>query len=294
MIVVKLSGGLGNQLFQYSFGRYLSLKYNTELKFDVQLDINTSNFTPRLLGLSKFRVDMNFASLKEISRFKNFNSGFFSRVERKLIQKFPFFNKKYIIEKTFDILNKELLIDDSYYEGYWQSEYYFKSIIDVLRRDLQLNFDLNEENKRIADDILNSMSVSLHIRRGDYISVNSNSKIYSVCSLQYYHDAINLFKLKFERPVFYIFTDDIDWAKENFMGDIFNVIDINQDNPHADMFLMSICKHNIIANSSFSWWGAWLNFNENKLVVAPKNWYIDKYMNAKAVSSLIPENWVVI
>lgn len=294
MIIVKLSGGLGNQLFQYAFGRYLSLKHNTELKLDVQLDINVSNFTPRMLGLSKYKIDLNLATTEEIKKHKIFNEGYLSRFERKMIQLFPFINKNIVLEKSFIILNKELLLDDCYYEGYWQSEYYFESIKDVIKQDFQLNFDLDEANKVIADEIYKSTSISLHIRRGDYISVNSNSKIYSECSLEYYQDAINFFKLKFENSVFYIFSDDIDWAKENFKGDIFKIIDLNQDNPHADMFLMSICNHNIIANSSFSWWGAWLNGNADKIVISPKDWYRDSTVNILATSSLIPLNWIVL
>jgi len=294
MIIVKLSGGLGNQLFQYSFGRYLSLKYDTELKFDVQLNIEASDFTPRLLGLSSYKVDLNFATSNEIKKYKIFNEGYLSILERKIIQKIPFLNKKMIIEKPFKVINKENLYNDCYYEGYWQSEYYFESIKDIIRHDFRLNFDLNEANKVIANDISDSFSVSLHIRRGDYLSVNSNAKIFSICSLKYYQDAINFFKNKYETPFFYIFSDDILWAKENFVGENFVIVDINQDDPHSDMYLMSQCKHNIIANSSFSWWGAWLNHNENKIVVVPKHWYRDVDKNANAVFSLIPENWLIV
>lgn len=294
MIIVKLSGGLGNQLFQYSFGRYLSLKLETELKFDTQLNSSASDFTPRLLGLSKYNTNLCLASKKEINRYKISDSGYLSRIERKLIQTFPFLNKKYIIEKPFEILDKDLFVDDCYYDGYWQSENYFNSVAEIIRSDLQLNFDLDSKNKRLVEEILKSTSVSLHIRRGDYIAVNSNSKIFSICTLQYYQKAIEFFNSKFENPIFYIFSDDIDWARENFNRNNFKIIDTNQDNPHADLYLMSICKHNIIANSSFSWWGAWLNSNKDKIVISPQKWYNDKIKNSIAVLSLIPENWIII
>lgn len=294
MIIIKLSGGLGNQLFQYSFGRYLSLKLGTELKFDAQLNSNASDFTPRSLGLSKYNVNLNFVNEKELSRFKIFRTGYLSRIERKIIEKFPFLNQRYIIEKIFHSLDKKLLVNDRYYDGYWQSENYFRPIADILRGDLQLNSDLDNENKIIAEEILKSTSVSLHIRRGDYISVNSNSKIFAICKLQYYEEAIDFFNSKLNNPIFYIFSDDINWAKENFNKPNCKIIDINQNNPHADLYLMSVCSHNIIANSSFSWWGAWLNSNQSKIVVSPKTWYIDKEMNNKAVKSLIPKDWIII
>ena len=294
MIIVKLSGGLGNQLFQYSFGRYLSLKHNTELKLDIQLNINASDFTPRLLGLSKYNIDLNFATNNEIESYKFFKTGSLSRIERKLNQRFPFINKRYVVEKPFAILNNDLLLDDCYYEGYWQSEYYFKSIKNILINDLQFNFDLNESNKLLVEDISNSMSVSLHIRRSDYLSVSSNAKIFSICTLKYYQDAISYFNLKFGKPIFYIFSDDIAWVKENFVGENFVIVDINQDDPHSDMYLMSQCKHNIIANSTFSWWGAWLNSTEDKVVISPKEWYRNKEINTNAILSLIPKEWAVI
>ena len=294
MIVVKLSGGLGNQLFQYSLGRYLSLKYNTELKFDVQFDANSLNFSARSLGLSKFNITLNIASKEEILKYKFFRTGYLSRIERKLIQFFPSINKKIFVEKPFEIFNKELFTRDCYVLGYWQSEYYFRSIENVIRNDLQINFELGDVNKDIFNEISNSESVSIHIRRGDYITINGNSKIYSLCSLEYYNDAIAFLKSKFGSSVFYIFSDDIAWAKEIFLGDIFKIIDNNLENPHVDLFLMSLCKHNIIANSSFSWWAAWLNCNKNKVIVSPREWYVDKSLNKKAISSLILENWVLI
>lgn len=294
MIIVKLSGGLGNQLFQYSFGRYLSLKHNTELKLDLKLNSKASDFTTRSLGLSKYNCDFTLVESNEIKRHKFFETGNLSRIERKINQVFPFFNKRYVVEKPFDILNKNLLINDCYYDGYWQSEYYFKSIRNIIINDLQFNFNLNESNKLLVVGISNSMSVSLHIRRSDYLSVSSNAKIFSICTLKYYQDAMNYFNLKFEKPIFYIFSDDIAWVEENFVGENFVIVDVNQDDPHLDMYLMSQCKHNIIANSSFSWWGAWLNSNKSKMVVAPKKWYADNDVNNKAVYSLIPKNWLLI
>lgn len=294
MIIVKLSGGLGNQLFQYSFGRYLSLKYNTELKFDIQLNTNASDFTFRLLGLSKYNTHLLLAEIEEIKKYKFFINNFLSRIERKFIQLFPFFNKKFIIEKTFYILDEYSLANNCYYDGYWQSEIYFNSIRDIIQSDLRLIEDLSFENKEIADEIVKSNAISLHIRRGDYISVNSNTKIYAICTLEYYLKAIDYFNLINKNPVFFIFSDDTEWAKNNFKKSNFKIVDINRNSPEVDLYLMSLCKHNIIANSSYSWWGAWLNTNPSKIVISPSKWFNDEEINKKAIYSLIPNNWMII
>lgn len=294
MIIVKLSGGLGNQLFQYSFGRYLSLKYKTELKFDIKLNSNASDFTPRLLGLSKYNTDLNFADKEEIRKYKFFVDGYLSRLERKIIQVFPFLNRKFIIERPGHVLEESSFADNCYYDGYWQSEIYFNSISEILQSELKLNEDLSTANKEIVNEILKLNAISLHIRRGDYISVNSNAKIFAICTIDYYQKAIDYFNLKFTNPVFYIFSDDIEWAKNNFKESNFKIVDINENNPQADLYLMSLCKHNIIANSSFSWWGAWLNTNQGKIVVSPAKWYNNEETNTKAVESLIHKDWIII
>jgi len=184
------------------------------------------------------------------------------------------------------------LFNNCYYDGYWQSEKYFKSIEGVLRTELEYKAVLNDENALLLHDIISNESISVHIRRGDYLSVKVNSKLFSTCSIDYYMHAVNYFLNKYSNSVFYIFSDDIDWAKSNFIGDRFRIIDNNFDNPEIDLYLMSKCKHNIIANSSFSWWGAWLNSNPNKIVFAPQSWYKNK-LN-ESTKDLIPSDWIMI
>jgi hypothetical protein len=182
--------------------------------------------------------------------------------------------------------------DDCYYDGYWQSEKYFKPVENELRNELKLILNLNCENAKLLDDISNSESVSMHIRRGDYITVKNNFRRFAICSLEYYKQCMDLFVNKLNNPIFYVFSADVDWAKDNFKGDQFRFIVYNLDCPDIDLFLMSRCKNNIIANSSFSWWGAWLNQNNEKIVIAPKNWYNGK-INDSAID-LIPETWIRI
>jgi hypothetical protein len=292
MFVIKLNGGLGNQLFQFAFGRYLASLYKTKVKFDLQFNSNGENYTLRELGLTKFKIDLDIASNEEISSYKIFNNKYLSRFERKLTQQIPFTNKKVSVEKPFEKIRA--FRNNCYYDGYWQSENYFWPIKDIIRKDLTINFDLDEANKNVAQEISKTTSISLHVRRGDYLSIESNAKIFNLCDLDYYLRAIEIVKEKIPNPVFYVFSDDISWTKEVFKDDNFKIVDINPDNPNADMYLMSQCKHNIIANSTFSWWGAWLNTNELKLIIAPKKWYLNNKLNTKCVRNLIPENWLVI
>lgn len=293
MIIVKISGGLGNQLFQYSFGRYLSGKFNTELKFDIQTNYTSSDFTSRSVGLGNFNINLNLATKKEIYEFKYFDNEFIARIERKLVQKLPFLNRRYVVQN----LNKSQKNDqnyknDCYYDGYWQSENYFKPIASILKQEFISNFKpiLDDTNSFFLQEIRNSESISIHIRRGDYISIESNKSRFSTCSLKYYEKVINYLKDKINLPLFFIFSEDIDWVKNNFKGEHFRMVTNNSKSPEIDLFLMSNCKHNIIANSSFSWWGAWLNCNKEKVIIAPEKWYNGKLNDS--TMDLIPETWI--
>ena len=292
MIIVKISGGLGNQLFQYSFGRYLAIKHNVPLKLDLQLNIKVATFTPRSFGLSKFNLEAAIASPAEVKKFRCFSHGIFARFERKLIEHFPLINKKVVIEKPFIRLPDVALQNGRYYDGYFQSEVYFKPIEEQLREELQLNLALNSQNKSFLYQIINNISVSLHIRRGDYLSIKANSSIFNTCSLSYYQAAVARFKALFPEAIFFIFSDDIAWAKENFKGADYQIVDVNSDDPHADLYLMSHCKHHITANSSFSWWGAWLNQHKDKQIITPASWYKDVKLDQLAIASILPGSWI--
>lgn len=295
MIIVKISGGLGNQLFQYSFGRFLSIKFNCELKFDIQTNYHYTNFTRRSFGLTHFNCDLKQASACEIHKFKCYDNNLLSRLERKIVQKLPFINRKYFVQNLYDFQKYiPSYRDNCYYDGYWQSENYFKSIEDIIRKDLDFNFTfrLSFNNKRILDDIKLNESVGVHIRRTDYITVKPNSLLFTPCSKEYYRRAIDFFTDKLSIPIFYFFSDDIDWAKVNFKDNRFRFIESNLDCPEVDLFLMSQCKNNIIANSSFSWWGAWLNSNPDKIVISPEKWY-NGSLNKNSVD-IIPSKWIKI
>jgi len=288
MIIVKMWGGLGNQLFQYSFGKYLSLKFNTELKFDIQTNYNSNKFTNRSVGLNTFNINLSKATQSEISKFKYFDTGIFFRLERKLIQKLPFLNRKYIVQDLHSPRKNETCYkNDCYYEGYWQSFKYLTSNETLLRNEITLKHFLKNGIADLIDTIESSQSISLHIRRGDYISIKDNFKLFGVCSIIYYKKAIQYITRQYSNPKFYIFSDDFTWAKENFIGPQYVYIEGNQ--PAQDLYLMSKCKHNIISNSTFGWWGAWLNNNPSKTIVAPSKWY-----KKQSDANLIPNTWIRI
>ncbi|MCK4744844.1 alpha-1,2-fucosyltransferase, partial [Candidatus Parcubacteria bacterium] len=182
------------------------------------------------------------------------------------------------------------LIGNIYLDGYWQSEKYFKNIENSIRKEFTLKNDLQLKAKKLLRKIKNTESISIHIRRNDYISHKPANQYHGVCHLSYYKKAINVIIKKIDDPHFFVFSDDIDWCKKNLKIK-FPTIFVEGNKDYEDLILMSKCKHNIIANSTFSWWGAWLNNNPNKIVIAPKKWFRKKSINTK---DLIPKTWIKI
>jgi hypothetical protein len=179
-----------------------------------------------------------------------------------------------------------------YLRGYWQTEKYFKDIAAILIKDLTVNHRLTGQNLELATRIKSTKAVSLHIRRGDYATNPATNQTHGTLTLEYYEAAIDLILKRHPDSVFFIFSDDIPWVKDNFKV-VCEKVFINQNSEktdYEDLRLMSYCQHHIIANSSFSWWGAWLCLNESKIVVAPKKWFA-RHINSK---DLIPENWITI
>jgi len=291
VIVVKLMGGMGNQLFQYAAGRALALKYQTELKIDVSfLNADPKNeYTKREFELNKFNTTFLIASPKDIATFykKSLFDKFISAFFPNSIFKKNIFNQNDFgfMEDFFTSSSKR-----TYLNGYWQSEKYFNSIREILLKDLVIKKEMTEACNLMKTQIQNSNSVSLHIRRGDYVSNKNANEFHGILPLDYYHRAIAYLNEKKSNLKVYVFSDDIDWVKINLkLENTCVYIDFNTgDDSVFDMYLMSICKHNIIANSSFSWWGAWLNQNPEKIVIAPQLWFADKSLNT---NDLIPSTW---
>ena len=293
MIISHLIGGLGNQMFQYALGRTLSLKHNEPLRLDL------SGFAGYGLhqGYELERVFVckpTIASEMEIRELIGWRA---NGIARKLLTRpaFRFLNNDHsVVEPHFHYWAG--ICDTpatAYLQGYWQSERYFADAAAVLRADFAFRQPLSAANATWADWISRCAAVSLHVRRGDYVSDPKTRAILSPCSLDYYRSAVRYIVERVETPEFFVFSDDINWARDNLAVDFpCYYIEHNRGvESYNDMRLMSLCQHHILANSSFSWWGAWLNPHADKIVVAPKRWFAG---GERRVDDLIPKAWVTL
>jgi hypothetical protein len=292
MIIVKLQGGLGNQMFQYACGRAVSLKHSVPLYLDVA---GFPDHNDRVYNLDMFNIKAQIATEELIIDLMYKETTLLDKLKTKVLFKTikKSFSSKYFPEKepcVYDcsIFNVE---KDVYLHGYWQSEEYFKGISNILKEDFTLKNPLSKKSKEIADMICSSDSVSVHVRRGDYVSNPQTNKVHGTCDLSYYLKAVEIIASHVNNSHFYVFSDDPDWTKDNLQID-FPVTFINHNDVSKDyeaLILMSLCKHQIIANSSFSWWGAWLNKNDKKTVVAPERWFAIEERNKK--NDIVPATW---
>lgn len=294
---VEISGGLGNQMFQYAFARAISIKKKIPFKLDCQyFSLKSEINIIRPYELNIFKLKKPIIEEEKLA----FKKSIISKINYKLnhILNFPIIFKSRIINesdfKNFS-LESEKNIDGFYFTGHWQSENYFKKIESILRKDFIFKKKLDEVNLNCKNKIENSNSVSIHIRRGDYISNQSAFQNHGVCSIDYYKRAINFIETKIQNPTYFIFSDDPDWVRSTDFGiKNYHIVDWNNDNAsYIDMQLMTLCKHNIIANSTFSWWGAWLNNYQKKIVIAPRNWFAKESRKSES-KKIIPDGWVKI
>lgn len=289
MIIVKLIGGLGNQMFQYAAARRLAEKHSTILKLYVA---GFEEYKLHRYGLHCFQISEHLATKTEVEFIRG-NQNILNRLKRKVISKLGVENcNKWIIEKQFQFNPKILDAQNNVFlEGYWQSEKYFIDIADILRRDFVVKYQQDAQSQKVGNIIKSTESVSLHVRRTDYVQDALTKKIFGTCDRDYYNRCIHYIDNHTSNPHLFIFSDDSQWAKDNIRFDFpVTFVDCNDaSRNYEDLRLMSMCKHNIIANSSFSWWGGWLNTNIDKLVIAPKKWFNDDTKNTK---DLIPEKWI--
>jgi hypothetical protein len=292
LIIVNLKGGLGNQLFQYAAARMLSVHHKTSLKLD------TSHFEIaklRTYCLKYFCIQENFATPKEIgalkwtSRYALTRSNFLGKPFRVIERNF---RRSILYEGRLRPYNPNILKTptDVYLDGYWQSERYFANIENVIRREFTFKSQPKSKNEEIAREISKSNSVSIHVRRGDFVLERKNRMFYT-CGTGYYEDCIALIKEKVQNPRFFVFSDDFSWPKQNLRLAYPTTFVTHNDATavHEDLQLMSLCKHNIIANSTLSWWGAWLNMNTDKIVLAPKKWFNYPRFDTR---DLLPQDWI--
>jgi len=270
MIIVKLMGGLGNQMFQYAIGRRMAYMLSVKLRLDI---CGFMNYKLRTYGLSPFNIQEDFASPEEIAALKVIPT---------------YIREKELFHFDPSILN---LGDDIYLDGSWQSEKYFADIQAIIRQEFTVKIPQVGINKELAKQITSCESVSLHIRRGDYISNSRTNQILGICDLDYYFHCVDCLAQTIKHPYFFIFSDDHEWTR-NYLKLPYPaiIVDYNKaDKNYEDLRLMSQCKHHIIANSTFSWWSAWLSQNPKKIIFAPKRWFKSNAYNPK---DLIPDKWV--
>lgn len=284
MIIVKVIGGLGNQMFQYAYARSLQ-ESGVEVKLDVSAFDNYSLHTG--FELDKYQITLPIATKTDVAKFSKNN--YLEKITKKLC-----LNRRFVKEHSL-LFNKKLVApkDSKYIEGYFQNEKYFSHIREDLIREFKIKDDLSSYAQDIKSNISSvKKSVSLHVRRGDFINNKKTNKIHGSCNLGYYDKALS--KLSEENDNFqcFVFSDDIEWVRNNIKGDDFLYVNQGKRSPQEDIYLMSLCSSNIIANSSYSWWGAWLNQNSG-LTFAPSCWFLDKRLNKKA-RDIVPKQWLKI
>ncbi|MFA6547728.1 MAG: alpha-1,2-fucosyltransferase [Candidatus Magasanikbacteria bacterium] len=283
MIVVKIKAGLGNQMFQYALGRRLSLDWNDELKFDLSWFQNIKNSeTPRTLDIDKFKINLVEVTDQEREQVM---PCFFSKIINKIRARL---DRNYFYHFHSGLLKKK---NNVYLDGYFQSYKYPDSIRKTLLDDFVLKNGYSQDAQKTKNDIeLSGESVAVHVRRGDYSSSCKNWN--GLCDIKYYQQGLDQIKKKYSSVKLFIFSDDIAWARENLKFDSPMVFVSRPTLSNAEeLLLMSLCKHQIIANSTFSWWGAWLNQNPQKIVVAPSRWLLVSNIDT---SELLPSEWTTI
>lgn len=284
MIILNLKGGLGNQMFQYALGRTLSLKNNDVLKLEVNgLDrANKIGDIYREFGLGNFHIEKNIATTREVQVLK-YPYGIFSKGWR-------WINAR-VLKRTYVVFDSNVLNwkGSVFLDGYFQSPRYFETIRDTLLSNFTLVQPLSPAGATFAAQMKSTTSVSIHVRRGDYVKNPRVLAEFGVCSTSYYQAAIARVNEAHPNPTFFIFSDDIAWVRDNLdVGENAVLVSDPTITDYHELVLMSHCAHNIIANSTFSWWGAWLNQNPDKIVIAPTPWFESALFD----KNLIPHTWI--
>lgn len=292
-VVVQFKGGLGNQLFQYALGRHLALRLEAELIFDCSLLENRvaiSNFTFRSFDLANFTVIGRVATSKDIPLYPKDVSlrSLFAHIWQtlKLLGK----GFKYVREDRFQfnsaVFNR--ISSKIYVSGYWQSYHYFDAIASILKNEIRLQGPVPKAVYDMQNEIISTTSVGLHIRRGDFLHVSLHQAI----NADYLPKAIAYISQIIKKPYFFIFSDDIIWCRSNIKLNFPVVfVDEHLSGPNGiyHFHLMTQCKHFITANSTFSWWAAWLSDQcSDKIVITPNHWFSD----SRSIEDLIPPGWI--
>jgi hypothetical protein len=291
MDVVVIFNGLGNQMSQYALylekkkisksTRYLFSKKSKNIHNGFELE--------KVFGIKYYEPLIN-KFLYLIFIMLDYKK--FSRISKPFIRLLNSLGISIISENDDYNFNPDYLKPSrgiKFYVGGWHSEKYFSDIKDTIEKVFEFNPDkIDPGNMEVISQIKNTASVSVHIRRGDFLDANNFKKFGAVCSLEYFLLAIEKMRSLLKNPHFFFFTNDNTWVAENFKSPDFTIININfSDNSWKDMFLISNCQNHISSNGSFSWWSAWLNKNKNKIVIVPKNFMVNRYFK-----DIYPEGWI--
>ena len=297
MVIVHLQGGLGNQIFQYAAGRQLAINQGSELRLDLSWfkgDQRRRGFTPRRFLLDRFAIVAGRATRADASRI---------RLRAELRRIFRFGGSKsaaeeetpWLVERSHFVFDPRVLRahGDTYLHGYWQNERYFAESSDLLRDELRLRQPPDSRTDVIRSRMANSNSVAIHVRRGDYLEQADAPRSHRVCGADYYHECLRLMVERVDDPRFFIFSDDPEWVARNILipGNApFEIVTHNDEGKaHEDLMLISACRHQILSNSTFGWWGAWLNPNPDKIVIGPERWFRGDVFDT---SELLPPGWL--
>jgi hypothetical protein len=281
MVLVRLTGGLGNQMFQYAAGRALADRLDTELLLDARAFERTlalRPYTSRAYALSPFKLRAGLASAQALKAWPAWivEIGMRLRIARPLLRRWHF-EPAITYDARLRTLQAPICL-----VGYWQSERYFVDIADAIRTEFTLRQPLAGANAGLLEQARSGNSVGLHVRRGDFVSLDNAAQMHGLCSLDYYRCAIALLRARCANCRFLVFSDDPAWARAELPLDASAVfVSGNDASPERDLALMRACKHHIIANSSFSWWAAWLGYSPQQIVIAPTPWYANPKLDTR-------------
>ncbi|MBW8015801.1 MAG: alpha-1,2-fucosyltransferase [Planctomycetes bacterium] len=303
MVFLRLMGGMGNQMFQYAMARTLCLKNGNELIIDPSLlsdneSMNSAGLSLRSYALDVFDIPAQITDSQPVQKVLKVRRQ--DKLKKAAAILFCSIANKFsgswmvgIVERKKVGFDKSLLNlpSEVYLQGYFPSYKYFVDSEEVIRKEFAFNVEPGQQNRKIIDMISSSNSVSLHVRRGDYVSNEKTKDKFGVCSLEYYKRAVDYISKNVEQPHFFVFTNDLDYVEDNLEINCpaTFVTENSGSKSFEDMRLMSLCKHNIIANSSFSWWGAWLNKNPEKIVICPSPAFDKLDIRDE---DFYPEDWV--
>jgi hypothetical protein len=290
VIVVRLAGGLGNQMFQYAAGRSLAKARNTELKLDIS---SYATQSLRSYRLGYLNICEQLASPEDMAQFGTIAMGRLAHWKRRLRQWVAATANSYVLEERHPLRFDRRIVaspDNTLLLGYWQNERYFSAIRETLNNEFQPRYALESYSLKVAETIRDTAAVGVHVRRGDYASNRQTRAIHGLCSPDYYERCGQAMVEQLPQAHFVVFSDDIGWAKRNirFPRAVTYVQRDERDRDYEDLHLLSLCRHFILANSTFSWWGVWLANAQDGIVYAPQRWFAT---NKYDTSEFIPSQW---